>query len=244
MLGLMQNWPLLIHRIIDHAAIQHGTREVVTRAVEDGGLRRRSYAQIRSRALQAAKRLTMEGIGPGDRIATLAWNEHRHLEAYYAVSAMGAVLHTVNPRLFPGQIAYILADAADTHLLVDPTLLAGAEALADQLPDRLRTVIVMGTEADLPAECPLRGRCELLAQESLIAGQPTSFPWPELDERSASSLCYTSGTTGEPKGVLYSHRSTVIHAISTLQKDCFNIGAGDVVMPVVPMFHVNAWGIP
>ena len=157
---------------------------------------------------------------------------------------MGAVLHTVNPRLFPGQIAFILADAEDTHLFVDPTLLGGAEALADQLPASLRTIVVMGEDADIPADCPLRGRFEVVSQEALIAGQPSQFDWPALDERSASSLCYTSGTTGEPKGVLYSHRSTVIHAISTLQKDCFNIGAADVVLPVVPMFHVNAWGIP
>ena len=244
MQGLMQDRPLLISSILEHAARNHPGSRIVS-ARPDGTLARHTWPEVAARAARLAHALAKRGVGQGERIATLAWNEHRHLEAYYGVSSMGAVLHTVNPRLFPDQIAFILADAEDTHLLVDPTLLPVVEGLADRLPPSLRAVVLMGEEAQIPAESKLRGgRVEILSQEALIAGQPDRFDWPDLDERSASSLCYTSGTTGEPKGVLYSHRSTVIHAISTLQRDVFNIGAVDVVMPVVPMFHVNAWGIP
>jgi fatty-acyl-CoA synthase len=243
MLGLMQEHPLLVSSILTHAAKHHrGSKLVSVDAA--GAVTRSTYPAMAARAAQLAHALARLGVRRGERVATLGWNTAPHMEVYYAASGMGAVLHTVNPRLFAEQIGFILADAQDTHLFVDATLLKVAEGLIERLPPCLKTVVVLGTAAELPADSPLRARCEVIDHESLLVGQPERFDWPDLDERAASSLCYTSGTTGDPKGVLYSHRSTLLHAMAVVQPDCFNIRAVDVVMPVVPMFHVNAWGLP
>ena len=243
MLGLMQDRPLLISSVLDHAARYHRASKIVS-VNADGSRVRTSWPEVAQRAAQLAHALARRGVGAGERIATLAWNNRHHLELYYGVSGMGAVLHTVNPRLFPGQILFILRDAADTHLFVDPSILPLVESMTDELPPALKTVVVMGGPETVPAECTLRGRVELLDHETLIAGEPTHYAWPEMDERSASSLCHTSGTTGDPKGVLYSHRSTILHAWACIAPEVYGMRALDVVTPVVPMFHVNAWGIP
>jgi fatty-acyl-CoA synthase len=237
MLGLMQDHPLLVSSILRHAAKHHQGAKVVS--VDHTGARRRlTWPEIEQRAKRVAQALVRRGVRPGERIATLGWNSHRHLELYYGVSGTGAVLHTVNPRLFPEQIAHILNDAEDTHLFVDAPLLPVVQGLVDRLPATLRSIVVMGEGAGEVA-----GR-EVIDHEALIGAEDGDYAWPALDERSASSLCYTSGTTGAPKGVLYSHRSTVLHALASLQPDVFALRAADVVMPVVPMFHVNAWGLP
>jgi len=238
MLGLMQDWPLLLHRIIDHAAVQHGTREVVSRAVEDGGLRRRSYAEIRSRALRVAKRLQREGVGLGDRTATLAWNTDRHLELWYGISGIGAITHTVNPRLFPDQIAWIVNHAEDRLLFLDLTFVPMMEQLQEKLPSIARYVI-LSDSAHMP-QTSLRGA---VAYEDWLAEADDDFAWLAFDENMAAGLCYTSGTTGGPKGVLYSHRSNVLHALACAAPDYMGLSSRDTVMPVVPLFHANSWSL-
>ena len=238
MRGLMTDTPLLVSSLIRHAARVFGDQEIVTRSVE-GPLHRTNYREIHARAQRLARALEALGVRPGDRVATLAWNTHRHLEVYFAVSGMGAVCHTLNPRLFPEQMLYILRHAGDVLLLCDLTFLPLAEKLAPQCPE-LRGVVAL---AD--AECLARsGLAADHAYEALLAQQPPEYAWPVLDERDASSLCYTSGTTGEPKGVLYSHRSTLLHSFAIALPDMFRLGEHETVLPVVPMFHVNAWGIP
>lgn len=237
MLGLMQDWPLLIHRIIDHAAIQHGTREVVSRSVE-GPLRRTTYAQLREKALRIAKRLTRDGIGLGDRVATLAWNTERHLALWYGISGIGAITHTVNPRLFPEQIAGIINHAEDRLLFLDLTFLALVEGLQDRLPT-IERYIVLTDAAHMP-ETTLRNA---VPYEDWLAEADADFAWAKLDEKTAAGLCYTSGTTGGPKGVLYSHRSNVLHAMACAQPDYMNLSACSVVLPVVPLFHANSWSL-
>jgi fatty-acyl-CoA synthase len=235
MLGLMQDWPLLIHRIIDHAAIQHGGRPVISRSVE-GPMHRTTYAEIRARALRLAKRLDREGIRPGDRIATLAWNTWRHLETWYGITGVGAVYHTVNPRLFDDQIAYIVNHAEDRILFLDLTFVPLAERLAPRLASIERYVVL--TDAAHMPQTTLRNA---VAYEDWIAEADEDFAWARVEENAAAGMCYTSGTTGMPKGVLYSHRSNVLHSMASLAPDTLGLSSRDVAMPVVPLFHANGW---
>jgi len=239
MLGLMQDRPLLISQLIEFAAENHGDTEIVSRRVE-GDIHRYTYRDARHRAKQMAEALVGLGIKAGDRIGTLAWNGYRHFELYYAISGMGAVCHTINPRLFPEQIVYIVNHAEDQILFVDANLLPLVEKLAPQFKG-VKHIVAMTDRAHLPAGLAIPN---LLVYEELIAGKPGTYEWPEFDEKTASSLCYTSGTTGNPKGVLYSHRSTLLHAYGSALPDTLNVSARSVVLPVVPMFHVNAWGLP
>jgi fatty-acyl-CoA synthase len=235
--GLMQDWPLLCHKLLDHAAIQHGQREVVSRSVE-GPIVRTTYAEIRQRALKAAQKLQRDGYRPGDRIATLAWNTARHLESWYGIMGMGGVYHTLNPRLFPDQIAWIMNHAEDKALFVDLTFLPIVEKIADKVPS-LRQVVVL-TDA---AHMPKTQLANAVAYEEWLADTDGDFRWLALDENAAAGMCYTSGTTGDPKGVLYSHRSNVLHAMIAALPDAMGVSSRDVILPVVPMFHANAWGL-
>lgn len=237
MLGLMQNWPLTVDRILDHANSAFPNREVVTRSVE-GPFRRTTYANIRNRAKQVTNALRERSIAAGDRVATLAWNTDRHIEAWYGAMSMGAVLHTVNPRLFPEQIAWIINHAEDKILFFDTTFTPIVEKIAPLLTT-VKTYIAFTDRDNLPKSSPL----QIIAYEDFIAGQSEEAQWGGFDENTACGLCYTSGTTGDPKGVLYSHRSNVLHAMAANQTDVFGCGANDVVLPIVPMFHANAWAI-
>jgi fatty-acyl-CoA synthase len=233
--GLMQDWPLLIHRVIDHAATQHGGRPVVSRSVE-GPIHRTTYAEVRGRALRVAKRLARDGVGFGDRIATLAWNTWRHLEAWYGITGIGAVYHTVNPRLFDDQIVYIANHAEDRLLFLDLTFVPLMERLQDRLPTIKRFVVL--TDAAHMPETKLRGA---VPYEEWLAEADGDFAWASFDENTAAGMCYTSGTTGEPKGVVYSHRSNVLHSMAVLATDMLGLSSRDVAMPVVPLFHANGW---
>ena len=238
MLGLMQDRPLLISSIIEHAVAMHAGAEIVSRTVE-GPLHRCTYGDIHRRAKQVANALAALGVEAGDRIGTLAWNGYRHLELYYGVSGSGAVLHTINPRLFPEQIAYIINHAEDRYLFFDATFAPLVRALAPNLKS-VKAFVAMTDRAHMPAiEVP-----HLICYEEWIEAAASDYTWPVFDERTASSLCYSSGTTGNPKGVLYSHRSTVLHTYAACMADSLALSSGESVLLVVPMFHVNAWGMP
>jgi acyl-CoA synthetase (AMP-forming)/AMP-acid ligase II len=234
----MQDRPLLISSLLDYAACYHPNRALVSRT-GDGTIHRYDYAQAARRSAQAAHALQKLGIVPGDRVATLAWNGYRHLELFYAVSGMGAVLHTVNPRLFEDQISYIIEHGGAGILLVDIDFLPLVDRLLPSLT-KLQTIIVLAGEAAVAA----LGRPDVLSYDMLIAGESETMTWPILDERQASALCYTSGTTGEPKGVLYSHRSTVLHAMAAAQRSAMGMGCDDVIIAIAPMYHASAWGMP
>lgn len=237
MLGLMQDWPLLCHRIIDHAAINHAGRPIVTRSVE-GAIHETTYAEIRARALRLGQRLERDGIRLGDRVATLAWNTWRHLEAWYGIMGIGAVNHTVNPRLFPDQIAWIINHAEDRMMLADLTFIPLLEQLAGKLPTIERYVVL--TDA---AHMPQTSLKNAVPYEQWIAEADGDFTWKSFDENTAAGMCYTSGTTGNPKGVVYSHRSNVLHGLMADTCDMKGYSSRDVVMPVVPMFHANCWAM-
>jgi fatty-acyl-CoA synthase len=239
MLGQMMNMPLLISGQIEFAARFHAASEIVTRSVE-GPITRSTWGEVASRSRKLANALQRIGIKRGDRIATIAWNTQRHLEVYFAVSSFGAVLHTINPRLPLDQLRYVVDHAEDTALFFDTTFIRLAQFLAAQ-PFPLSRYVALTDAAHLPADCGING---VIDYETLIADEPDAFDWPALDENTASSICYTSGTAGFPKGVVYSHRSTVLHSYAICMADALGICATDVTLPVVPMFHVNAWGCP
>jgi fatty-acyl-CoA synthase len=237
MLGLMQNWPLTVDRILTHAKTWNGGREIVTRSVE-GPIVRTTYGDLHDRALRLSNALAALGVKPGDCVATLAWNTARHMEAWYAIMGMGAVCHTLNPRLFIDQLRYIINHAQDRIIFTDLSFVPTLLKLRGELPS-VAHVVVMTDRAHM-AEVDFAGA---LCFEDLIEQHAADARWGGFDENTAAGLCYTSGTTGAPKGVLYSHRSNVLHTLVTLQSDVMGLSARDVVMPIVPMYHSNAWGL-
>jgi 3-(methylthio)propionyl---CoA ligase len=237
MQGLMQDWPLLCHRIIDHAATNAGERPVISRSIE-GPMHTTNYAEIRKRALRVAQRLERDGVRLGDRVATLAWNTWRHLESWYGILGIGAVYHTVNPRLFTDQIVWIINHAEDRVIMTDVTFLPILEKIADRIPTIERTIVYCDA-----AHMPSTSLRNAVPYEDWLAEADGDFAWKSFDENTAAGMCYTSGTTGNPKGVLYSHRSNVLHAMTASRPDMIGLSGRDIAMPVVPLFHANGWAI-
>jgi len=238
MQGLMMDFPLTITSIMEHAERVHGAQEIVS-VTRDNPRHRYTYADAFGRVRQLANTMNSWGLSASDRIATLAWNDYRHFETYYASACSGYVCHTINPRLFPEQIVYIINHAEDQYVFLDPDFWPLIEQVAPQCPG-VKGWVVMTTAEHMPDTSVGNVHC----YEDVISGQSDSYEWPAIEENEACALCYTSGTTGNPKGVLYSHRSTVLHTYATMMPDSMNISSADVVLPIVPMFHVNAWGNP
>ncbi|MGE0828533.1 MAG: long-chain-fatty-acid--CoA ligase [Hyphomonadaceae bacterium] len=237
MLGGMQDWSLTLDKIIEHARVNFPDQEIVTRSLE-GPIHRTNYREIHDRAKQVSHALAELGVKTGDRVATLAWNTWRHLEAWYGVQCMGAVLHTINPRLFGEQVAWMINHAEDKVLFIDPSFAPIMEQIADKCPT-IETYIFLCDAAHMPKTTLRNAR----SYEELIAGRPLDFKWGQFDEQTPAGLCYTSGTTGNPKGVLYTHRSNMLHMMIAAQRDAFGVGADDTILAIVPMFHANAWAL-
>lgn len=235
MLGLMQDWPLNVSSILDFAAKYHPNRRIVSRTIE-GPIVETNWAGIKTKALKCAEALRSVGTVPGDRIGVMAWNTARHLEVWYGVSGCGAILHSLNPRLFDDQLIYIINHAEDRFVMLDVTEVPLMERIADRL-ETVERFIILTDRAHMP-ETTLKGA---LCYEDWVAGQSTENGWTPVPELSAAGICYTSGTTGNPKGVVYSHRSHVLHAMTVMQPDLLGLSSRDVVMPVVAMFHANGW---
>jgi fatty-acyl-CoA synthase len=238
MIGNMMFQPLLISSLIEHAARYHADTVIISKNT-DGSMLHTDWGQIAKNSKRFANVLQSFGFAVSDRVATIAWNNHRHLETWYGISGSGLVCHTINPRLFPEQLSYIINDANDKALIFDKTFLNLVLSIKPSIPYVEHFICLDAYDEDIQKALP-----EVLFYDELIAQQSEDFEWPELDETKASSLCYTSGTTGNPKGVLYSHRSTILHSYATCLPDSFNFSAQDCILPVVPMFHVNAWGTP
>ena len=233
--GLMQDWPLLVHTVLDHASTYHGEREIVSRTVE-GPIHRYTYKDLNRRSRQLASAVEKIGVKFGDVVGTMAWNGYRHMECWYGLMGMGAVVHTLNPRLFPDQLDYIINHAEDQAFFLDLSFVPILEKLQDRLPT-IKTFVIMTDEEHMPETTLRNATC----YETLLAQGDEGFEWPRFDENTACGMCYTSGTTGNPKGVVYSHRSNVLHALASGAGDAVGLRSTDAIMPVVPMFHANAW---